>query len=94
MDLSPFGRGGSPDGLAIPFRLQLAELSQLAQSSCGLLAQPTCAHVARDMLNQVALELRCARPWCWATGLSTSTAIPTRPVRDVVDPATGRHRRE
>jgi len=45
MDLSPFGRGGSPDGLAIPFRLVLAELSQLAQSSSGLLAQPACAHV-------------------------------------------------
>ena len=27
---------------------------------------PTCAH---DMLNQVALELRCAHPWYWATGL-------------------------
>ena len=45
MDLSPFGRGRSPDGLAIPLRLQLAELSQLAQSSSGLLAQPACAHV-------------------------------------------------
>jgi hypothetical protein len=45
MDLSPFGRGGSPDGLAIPLRLQLAELSQLAQSSSGLFAQPACAHV-------------------------------------------------
>jgi len=32
---------------------------------------PTCA---RDMLNQVALELRCAHPWCCATGLSTSDA--------------------
>ncbi len=32
-------------GLAVPFRLQLAELSQLAQSSSGLLAQPACAHV-------------------------------------------------
>jgi hypothetical protein len=32
MDLSPFGRGGSPDGLAISFRLQLVELSQLAES--------------------------------------------------------------
>ncbi len=45
MDLSPFGRGGSPDGLAVPVRVQLAELSQLAQSSSGLLAQPACAHV-------------------------------------------------
>ena len=42
MDLSPFGRGWSPDGLAIPCRLQLAELSQLAESSSGLLAQPAC----------------------------------------------------
>jgi hypothetical protein len=45
VDLPPFGRGGSPDGLAIPFRLQLAKLSQLAQSSSGLLAQPACALV-------------------------------------------------
>ena len=43
--LSPFGRGASPESLAIPLRLQLAELSQLAQSSSGLLAQPACAHV-------------------------------------------------
>ena len=26
------------------------------------------------MLNQVAVELRCAHPWCWATGLPTSEA--------------------
>jgi hypothetical protein len=45
MDLSPFGRGRSPDGLAVPFRLQLAELSQLAQRSAGLVVQPACAHV-------------------------------------------------
>ena len=43
--LCPSDRGGSPDGLAISFRLQLAELSQLAQISSGLLAQPTCARV-------------------------------------------------
>jgi hypothetical protein len=38
--LSPFGRGVSPDGLTISFRLQLVELSQLAQSLSGHLAQP------------------------------------------------------
>ena len=30
---------------------------------------PTCA---RDMLNQVLFELRCAHPWRWPTGLSIS----------------------
>ena len=43
--LSPFGRGGSPDGLASFFRFQLAELNQLAQSSSGHLVQPACGHV-------------------------------------------------
>jgi hypothetical protein len=45
MALSPLGRGGSPDGLAVPFRLQLVEPSQLARYFSGLLAQPACAHV-------------------------------------------------
>jgi hypothetical protein len=55
MDLSPFGRGGSPDGLAIPFRLQLAELSQLAQSSSGLVAQLACTLcVAKTIDGQTA----------------------------------------
>jgi hypothetical protein len=51
MDLAPFGRGGSPDGLAIPFRLQLAELSQLAQSSSGLLAQPACTLCVAEIID-------------------------------------------
>jgi hypothetical protein len=51
MDLSPFGRGGSPDGLAISFRLQLAELSQLAE---GYLNQTQQSRLAQ----QVTLSIR------------------------------------
>ncbi len=45
--LSRSCREASPDGGAVPFRLQLAELGQLAQGSSGFLAQPACAHERR-----------------------------------------------
>jgi hypothetical protein len=47
MALSRSCREASPDVGAIPFRLQLVELSQLAQGSSGFLAQPACAHERR-----------------------------------------------
>jgi hypothetical protein len=47
MALSRSCRAASPDVGAVPFRLQLVELSQLAQGSSGFLAQPACAHERR-----------------------------------------------
>jgi hypothetical protein len=61
MALSPLGRGGSPDGLAIPFRLQLVEPSQLAQYFSGLL-QPACAHVRTRYAESTGLGVALRTP--------------------------------
>jgi IstB-like ATP binding protein len=90
MALSPLGRGGSPDGLAIPFRLQLVELSQLARSFSGPLAHPACAHVRTRYAESSGFGAALRTPvvlghWLVRVLMVPGEYLSSRPVLDELD---------